>query len=293
MTHPAKKKIIILGGSGFIGAALTTHFRTQRKWEVKNLTSSDMNLTAEENVPRLAKMLDPETIFLFASQAHHLMNPQKVFFHDTLMITHAAQALSKKQTRHCIYFSSTSIFGFDTNHTSVTEETFAAPTSYYGTAKFMGECILKQAALKAGTPFTILRPCMVYGPGDTSEAYGPARFIRSILKDGKVSLFGDGSEVRDYLFIEDLAKMVAGVVGEGILGTYNLATGQSYSFQKIVESLKQISGKKFEISQIKRSQPKIDQRYQISKLLKVMPNLCFTNFDEGLAKTYDYFFARS
>jgi UDP-glucose 4-epimerase len=133
---------------------------------------------------------------------------------------------------------------------------------------------------------------MIYGPGDTSTAYGPARFIRSILKHKRVEIFGDGKEVRDYLFIRDLVDltMALAFTADGI---YNFTSGQASSFVELLDHLRAVSRCNFDVVSVPRNRPQTDQQVRPERLLAAMPKFRFTRLAEGLAETFQAFAAAS
>ena len=77
----------------------------------------------------------------------------------------------------------------------------------------------------------ILRPTLIYGIGDAHNGYGPNRFINLALKNKLISIFGNGEEKRDHIFIKDLIKIILKCVERKAIGTLNLTSGKVYSFK--------------------------------------------------------------
>ena len=155
-----------------------------------------------------------------------------------------------------------------------------------------GEFLLRDSAVQAGAPAVILRPCKIYGPGDSSGSYGPAVFIESILKGQKVALYGKGGELRALLYIEDLVRIVLALALGEASGVYNLVSGESHSFMDILSKFGRISGKEFEIAHMARTRPRVDQGFDASKLMAAMPGFKFTPLSEGLRQTFEGFRTR-
>lgn len=292
MTAKTITKVIILGSTGFIGATLLEQLQQQSGIPVHGYNSSTLDLTSPNCVDKLHEALDDETILIVTARSRRTQDSFNSFSNNITIDTNVARCLSKQRVKKCLYFSSLSVYGDATTNLSITEETGIAPVSLYGIAKFAGECVVRQAAEKNDIPLVVLRPCMVYGPGDTSSAYGPTRFIKSILREGKVSLFGDGTELRDYLFIRDLVQITILFAFDNQCGTYNLATGHSRSFQEIIAYLRQITQQDFEVIYVDRDRPKVDQRINPVKLLNILPNFRFTEFKQGQGETYRYFLTK-
>jgi len=285
-------RLVILGASGFIGSALMEYVTRTALASVSGYRSADLDLTSSDSVERLCRIIDPDTIVVLTARARLTGDPVATFASDVAIATNVARGLAKTGAAKCLYFSTTSVYSDVVTDLAITEETPIAPTSLYGAAKFAGECVLKQVADKAGIPVVILRPCMVYGPGDTSQAYGPARFIQSIRREGRVRLFGDGAEGRDYVFIRDLVAITSQLALGPFVGTYNLATGRSHTFQELVGILREVLSMDLSVEQLERDRPKADQRINLAKLMAVLPDLRLTEFADGLRETCEFFAAK-
>ena len=101
-----------------------------------------------------------------------------------------------------------------------------------------------------------------------------------------VEIFGDGRERRDYLFIHDLSDIVLRFLSGEKTGIYNLGTGTRYSFQQILDFLKNISEAKFETVSLSRERIHVDCHFEITKLLQAFPDLKFTSLEEGLREAF-------
>lgn len=290
-TSKAGQQIVILGGSGFIGSALFRRFQQKGAGSVISYASS-LDLTSPDCVEKLRHVVNPSTILIVAARASMAKGPLSAFSRDVTIATNIARCLSKSGVRQVVYFSTTAVYGDAASNISITEDTRVAPSTLYGTAKFAGECLLRQTTEREGIPLLILRPCMIYGPGDTSMAYGPSRFIHSILSEQRVLIFGDGLEGREYLFIRDLAEMVDRLVELGATGTINLGTGHMCTFQEIVRCLQAISPVSFQVVHVDRERPKADLQLKPVRLFKLLQEVRLTDFKEGLAETFKEFLAR-
>jgi UDP-glucose 4-epimerase len=287
-------QIVILGHTGFIGNALLAHFCTNGDIPIRGFDSSSLDLTQPAALAALAAILDSQTILVFAA-AHTLdraADSLDIFDANMAMVLNVARVLTMQPVRKCVYFSTMSVYGDRTSNLALREDTPVAPTTYYAAAKYAGECILQQVAHAADLPLLVLRPCRVEGPGVCYANYGPVYFLRSILSDGTVWLYGDGRERRDHLYIHDLVRIVAHLVCGDYTGVYNLASGQSYSYLEILAYLQGVVPQEFTVHYRPRTRPLIHQQCDISKLLRAMPHCQFTSLTERIQATYDYYASR-
>ena len=229
--------------------------------------------------------LRPETLLFVCARASHAKTPQEAFEGDLSIARAVARAIETRPVSKLVYFSSIAVYGDAASDFAVTEQTRLDPTNLYGAAKEAAEHLLTIAAAKGKTPLLLLRPGMVYGPQDRSTAYGPARLIRQAL-DGEVRLFGDGSEVRDNLYVDDLAEAAVALSLGARTGIFNLASGEPRSFRDIVSELERLKGSPVRVVEAARDRPKTDQRLDLAKLRTVLPYWRPIPLSEGLARAW-------
>ncbi|HVZ42868.1 MAG TPA: NAD-dependent epimerase/dehydratase family protein [Ramlibacter sp.] len=124
------------------------------------------------------------------------------------------------------------------------------PSIVYATSKLMNEGVSRYYAQHHGIDFVSLRYSTIYGPRQHLRGLNALYIIdtyRCIARDERPRLPGDGSEVHDYIFVEDVARanvrsMESDVTGEA----FNISTGVATSLNRIVEILLDITGKKLE-----------------------------------------------
>lgn len=282
-------KALIVGSTGWIGSALMRELQSRRICPVCGYGSAALNLTTSHGAEQLERMLDEETILFVVARARPKDVRFKLFEDEVRIALNIARSLSKQRAKQCVWLSTLSVYGDGRSDLEITEDTAVAPSSLYGTAKFAGECLIRQVAEEGHLPLVVLRPCKIYGPGDFASTYGPSYFIQSILRSGEVRLFGDGSELRDHVFLPDLVEILIRIAQGNHQGVFNVATGQSHSSVQILECLQGITNSAFAIGHQDRSRPKIDQRILPAKLLESLSGFQFTNLEEGLQETWKFF----
>jgi nucleoside-diphosphate-sugar epimerase len=143
------------------------------------------------------------------------------------------------------------------------------------------ELMLKQAVKG---PLAIVRLSQIYGVGDTHNAYGPNRMIRSARRENKILLFGDGEETRDHLFIDDLVNMVVVILRRKSLGHINLASGTSVSFAELAEIIADLFPTPVEIASVDRRVPITHRRFDTSALRAFFPTVHTTTIEQGIGQ---------
>jgi UDP-glucose 4-epimerase len=285
-----RQKIILLGASGFLGKALFPVLKGTPQTDIYGYSSKEIDLTAANSLHSLIGILDSQsTVVILSAITRDRKDGEEAAEKNRLMIKNIAGYLGESPSiKKCVYLSSSAVYG-NVSSDSIDEQTEASPVNHYGKIKIESEILLRGIAKSKKTDLLILRPVAVFGPGDTHTAYGITQFLRSTLMENQVTLYGDGADLRDHLYIKDFALLAAKLVAGDFTGTYNLASGKSYSFLEIAETLRQISGIPFRLRFQPRNIPLVYQRFNTEKLRKAFPSFQFTGIKKSLAETFRSF----
>lgn len=150
-----------------------------------------------------------------------------------------------------VYFASTggAIYG-DQSGALLTELSLPQPVSPYAIGKLAIERYLHYFERKYGLRSVALRISNPYGPGQrANKAQGVIPiFLRRVHQGLPLTIFGDGSMVRDYLYVTDAASMIADTVHfDTVHSLYNIGSGVGASVNELVEAVRDITGRKLEI----------------------------------------------
>ena len=137
-----------------------------------------------------------------------------------------------------------------------------------------------------GINLVILRPPLVYGKDDLSQGYGPTGFTYKALNNEEIILWGDGSEFREFIYVDDVGKMVSQIINSNYSGILNLVSGISYTYEEILTLLRQILGMNIRVVSRERSKEKVDHHYSSKLIRDLMKDFSFTSIDDGLKKMY-------
>ena len=275
-------RIIVLGSSGFIGKALCNELKNKGK-SFLGLSSNELNLLNELNIREYFDAFNSIDSLVFISALAPCKN-KEMYDKNILMINNFVRAVFKCKIKHFIYISSDAVY--KDSPVKITENDLMCDSNMHAKMHKDREEIIKKFCTTNQIDLSILRPTLVYGPGDTHNGYGPNKFIREINAGKNILLFGRGEEKRDHIFIYDLVKIISEVVNNKILGEITLATGEVSSFYdiaKLICDIKKISYKKIQF--VKRNGPMPHNGYRafdISNLKKSIKKLKITSFEEGL-----------
>jgi UDP-glucose 4-epimerase len=273
-------RLVVLGSGGFLGRHLLAACAAARI-EAVGLGSRDIDL-AEASAPvRLAERLRPGDVLVFLAA----LTPDKGRDSGTLMRNLAmcravCEATRTAEIAQLVYASSDAVYSFATP--LISEETPAVPLDLYGAMHRTRELMLSG---EAKAPLAILRLTAVYGADDTHNSYGPNRFLRQALKDGRIPLFGNGEETRDHLYVDDAVEFILDVVSHGSTGLINLASGKSVTFRAVADMVPARAGRPVEVAPPPRQNPATHRHFDTTNLLRAFPGARFKPLDEGLAAT--------
>lgn len=275
-------RIVVLGATGFLGSAIALEAET-RGHGVVRLGSSGLDLTRMEAGESLADELRPDDVLVVAAAVTPPRAQTIAGLVANVAIAGAvARALELQPVAHCVLVGSDAVYGWKDE--IVTESSDADPGDHYGLAKLVAER-LAQTAAAGRAPLLALRPCAVFGPGDTHVAYGPTRFVRSAVREGRITLFGEGEEVRDHLFVEDAARATVDLVDRRVDGVLNLVSGGARSFADVAARVAGLCSEPVEIVFEPRATPVRHRRFDATALTTALPEFRPTPFDEALTTT--------
>jgi nucleoside-diphosphate-sugar epimerase len=276
-------RLIVLGGTGFLGRVIGRHARAAGL-EAELLGSRDADLSREGSLEAIRDRVDVHTALILASAVTRDVADDVASLNLNLeMARNVARFAARRPPCLLVYLSSVSVYGRSTSNLAITERTPVDLDSRYAKAKHGGEEILAGC----GAALMVLRVCQVYGPTDTHVTYGPSRFIDGIRREGRLVLFGEGEERRDFLYEEDFGRLVVGMLRKRCAGTFNLATGQSRTFMELADALRRIVPTPFEVLRAPRKVAKVDQGFDIAALKDLFPGLSFTPLEQGLGETWE------
>ena len=232
MTAPAIRRAVVLGASGFVGSTLATRLRSSGI-PVVAPGRADLELQDPSASGALAALLaEGDALVVCAALTPDRGRDARTMIANLVMADHVCAALGATKLARVLYLSSDAVYADGPEQ--VAEASCASPSTYHGLMHLARERMFAQAT-PAGTPLLILRPCAVFGAGDTHGSYGPNRFIRTALAEGTITLFGEGEDRRNHLYVEDLAALMELALTKGTTGVMNVAGGGALPFREVAE----------------------------------------------------------
>jgi len=279
------KKVVILGHTGLIGRHLFDYFRDKHPdLEVIGRSFPPTDLTKPSVAAEVSELFNLETTVILLSAIKRQFGDSLDSFTQNLNITtNLCRVLESKPVRLLIYFSSAAVYGEDVNNLEISENTPVCPTSFYGMMKFISERLLWKTFEQNDKCFLIVvRPPTIYGPGDEGDTYGPVKFVNADVNNDDVTLWGDGNELREFVYIDDIVRIIHHLAFSNFEGVLNLASGRSYSFLDVLKTVESVSEKSLQINSRQRTKAKVDNAFINNRLIKEVGNIEFTSIADGI-----------
>lgn len=260
--------ILFIGGAGFIGSSLVKQFLTNEKYNVFVVEPEFANVSrldglnvkiyreALGNIDKVEKILISNKIDIVVHLVSTLI-PGSGYddfnneFKNMIFPSIKLMEICAKENIKFVYFSSGgTIYGNRSTMQPFVETDEMAPISYYGWSKQMMENSILFKNRTENLKYLIVRPSNPYGHGQNLHGKQGlvAVAIGKILEDKPVEVWGDGSAIRDYIYIDDLAKVFYQLIDKDVYNeTVNLGSGRGYSVNDILAFLKIITKKDFKI----------------------------------------------
>lgn len=260
--------ILFIGGAGFIGSSLVKRFVSDRKYlvfilepefaNISRLNGYDLtvfrnslsninevkNILLANNIEVVVHLVS--TLIPGSNYDDYVNEFKNVIFPSIELMEFCANEKIK-----FVYFSSGgTIYGNRTTFQPFVETDNMEPICYYGWSKQMMENSILFKNRTQNLKYLIIRPSNPYGHGQ--NLYGKqglvAVAIGKIIENKSVEVWGDGSAIRDYIYIEDLASVFYQLINKDICNeTINLGSGRGYSVNDVLAFLKIISKVDFKI----------------------------------------------
>lgn len=304
-----KKRILVTGGAGFIGSHLVDAF-VQEGHDV--MVVDDLSSGIQSNVSTLAQLVEADIGSAAAADATTLFNPHVICHHAAQMDVRRSvadpafdaqvnlvgllrmmeAARSGGALRHVLFASSGGAMYGEQDVYPAPENHPVRAESPYGLSKAMSEMYLEWYHRAYGITYTALRYANIYGPRQNphGEAGVVAIFSRRMLANQPVTIYGDGTQTRDYVFVGDVVRANMIALQHTLHGGFNVGTGRETDVNVLAKLLLQATSSS---SIVSHASPRPgEQKRSVIDGTKLYTATGFkpeTSLEEGLGKTVEWF----
>jgi GDP-L-fucose synthase len=294
-----QSKIVVTGGSGMVGKSLKRIMPN-----ATYLSSKDYDLTSERGVAQMYHDLKPQIVIHLAAKVGGIVDninkPYSYFTENVLMNTLLLEYARYHGVERFIGILSTCIYPDKVDSYPMTEDMLhvgpPTPTNFsYGYAKRSLAVQIDACNKEHGTNYQYLTPCNLYGEHDK---FGEnSHFVAALIKKiheakmyghDKITLFGTGTPLRQFMHSDDLAKIIKRCLDEEVYDSFNVATEQNVSIDDIARTALRACDATHLKIEYDSSKPDGQFRKDVSveKLKSIFPDFKATRLYHGIGSTY-------
>lgn len=306
------RHLLVTGGAGFIGSAFV---RQRLKGDPEIMITVLDKLTYAGSEENLAEVNDDQrlrfvkgdicdagtvdklsrdvgAIVNFAAESHvdrSLLDPGAFVQTDVYGTYVLLEAARKYQHQRFVQVSTDEVYGHVKEGLSRESDTLA-PRSPYSATKAAAEMLVQAYHASYDAPTLITRGSNTYGPYQFPEKIIPL-FITNAFQDLPLPIYGRGSAVRDYIYVDDHVSAIARVLWKGEPGsTYNIAAGTQVSGVEVADTILKLSGKPGSLKHFVKDRPGHDYRYALdTRRIRPLGWEPAIRFAEGMQLTVDWY----
>jgi UDP-glucose 4-epimerase len=308
-----KIQILILGADGFIGSNLVKSLQKEKKYKIfafdhfrggvsRNIQSFDKDLVMvpgdflnKEDIKKALVGIDYVFHFISLTTPGSSMNEPLIDVNTNIVGTiNLLEECVIAEVKRVIFSSSGGAIYGNENKDIYAEEDATNPISPYAISKLTIEKYLEYFKINKGLDYLILRYANPYGPGQNvvgSQGIIPI-FLNLIRQDKPITIFGDGKNIRDYIYIDDLINITKLLFSKKTkYKIYNVGSGKGESINEIISIMSKVVKKNIKIEN--KPARLIDVRKIVLDSIRSVAETAYTmtmrtSLEDGIRKTWNW-----
>ncbi len=255
-------RLLVVGGAGFVGSNCVRRWvragrdvvvydlftyagRPENLQDVRDRVAVIRGDVADEAaLDRAVADHRPDLVVNFAAESHvdRSINEPARFVRTNVLGVFALMEVARRRRVPVVHISTDEVYGDMHGLPPAGEEAPLRPSSPYSASKASGDLFILSYARTYGVDAKIVRPSNMYGPYQHPEKLIP-RTVARILLGRPAVIYGDGGDVRDYLYVEDFCEALDAIIERGRHAVYNVPGGNPRTVREVVESVTRILGR--------------------------------------------------
>jgi len=298
-------KVLVTGCAGFIGSHLVDRLlkmgyevvgidcftdyypKVIKEANISNALQNDNFKLIEEDILNMDKFPEVDYVLHLAAQAGVRASWGRSFEIYTRNNIEATQKLLEfykgVEIQKFVYASSSSVYG--DAELPMREDSLLKPVSPYGVTKLAGENLCYLYWKNYNVPTVSLRYFTVYGPRQRPDM-AIHKFVKAIFKGDEITVFGDGTQTRDFTFVDDAVEATILAAESNSVGeVFNIGDGSRVSVNELIEMMEDIIGEKAKVKYIEKQKGDVrDTWADVSKAEEELGWIPKVKIEEGLRK---------
>ena len=303
-------KVLVTGGAGFIGS-----------WVTRTLLAENHEVTVVDNLSKGFRELVPEGVRFIEGDLHDEKLPEWLRGHDAVIHMAAfievgrsvqepvdfaennivngvrlLEAMHRADVGKIVFSSSATVYGVPQRLPIREDDPQGAQNNPYGATKVSLEAFVTTYNQLYGMDALIMRYFNPYGPNEMHEpeTHAIPNFIKAVIANERIPLFWGGEQVRDYFYVEDLARAHTAVLPLSGLQVFNVGSDTGHKTIDVVRELMSIAGSEVPIEDLGERAGDVPANYASSEKLRTATGWrAEVTLREGLERTYEWFRARA
>jgi UDP-glucose 4-epimerase len=267
--NKVNKRCVVLGGCGFLGSVLTRRLvadgwtvRVFDKegvdtWRLQSVLPHIELMTGDfMNVADLSRAIDNmQTVLHFIGTTIPQSSMDDIQFDietNVVSTVRLLELMRERKGQRLVYASSGgTVYGISSHQRPLLETDPTEPIASYGVSKLTIEKYIRLFSYNYGLPYVVLRLANPYGESQSIDRPQGAVgvFLHKALSGEEISIWGDGSVVRDYIYEADVATVTSAVLAtKDLAGVYNVGSGIGLSLNGLLETIREVTGRACPVS---------------------------------------------
>jgi len=253
----SNSKFYVAGNTGLVGSAIVRMLKKKMFYNIISSPSSHWDLTVQSRVDQFFRLNQPEYVFLAAAKVGGIganSTSPAHFIYDNLMIqTNIIDAAYRYGAKKLIFLGSSCIYpkfaSQPIKETALMTGALEPSNDAYATAKIAGIKMCQAYRQQYGFDAISVMPTNLYGPNDNYDLENshvlPAMIRKFHEAEDKVTLWGDGSAMREFLHVDDLAEALHLLMNKySEASPINVGTGEDVTIKELAETVGSVVGNK-------------------------------------------------